>query len=349
MSLPDPFERAVALWAIGLAGSDRVAVAAAELLAEGTDSPALSDLAGRSRGENWFEMRDVIARAFTEIGRPDFDPKSARLRHAAVADYAIDLLNEQREASEVAALADRLYRSDDPADQALADLRQLDNDPGAGGASMFTRRTRAAARRFLTELSESAQPGDSEHLWPPRAGVADRNPRHRSPERARLPSFLELKTIADAVLVRGALWLLLAAVVISLPFSAVLCVSEIVTAHDKTYRGTFTLDHSEPGRGADTEYGRFVSDDQSIRLSSVRLEGSSGTTGRVEVTYEPSGVLGDALTGTVYTSTSRDLAAVLPWMMLMGSTILNFSALTMWRDLRAERARDRSTMEPEFT
>ncbi|MES2171967.1 MAG: hypothetical protein V4479_14800 [Actinomycetota bacterium] len=60
----------VALWMSGNVDFSRVVTAATGALVDGLDSPALRDLAGRSRGENRFEMLDLVESAFAELGEP---------------------------------------------------------------------------------------------------------------------------------------------------------------------------------------------------------------------------------------------------------------------------------------
>ncbi|GAA1953209.1 hypothetical protein [Kitasatospora viridis] len=70
----------------GLVETDDLPMAAARLLADGLDSPALRDLAGRGRREDGWELEGLFRQAVAELGATVPDPESAercRLRDLA--------------------------------------------------------------------------------------------------------------------------------------------------------------------------------------------------------------------------------------------------------------------------
>ncbi|WP_435743615.1 hypothetical protein [Microbacterium sp. PMB16] len=80
-------------------------------------------------------------------------------------------------------------------------------------------------------------------------------------------------------------------------------VAGIIDANEPRYWGTFTEEFCEerPRRGCQS-VGTWVSDDGSIRLEGVSLDGVPGDDGTVAAQYQPAGVANDADTNIVHTS-----------------------------------------------
>lgn len=109
-------------------------------------------------------------------------------------------------------------------------------------------------------------------------------------------------------------------------------IAGLVDASEPTYWGTFTQKSCvEGGRYGCRSVGTWVSDDGSIRLKNVYLDGKPGGDGTVNAQYQPKGVNNDADANIVHTSTGVALKPIVPWALIgMG---LGFSAW-YWRKWR---------------
>jgi hypothetical protein len=123
-----------------------------DALVAGLDTPGLRDLAGRVSGENWFEMRDLIEKTFSELGTPlpqiDTDPSILLALQFMCQQFA----NGQVSARELAKWAHAHVGHEGPA--LAQDLVELDDAFDeipyiVGDEAEWTERTRVAAGAFL--------------------------------------------------------------------------------------------------------------------------------------------------------------------------------------------------------
>ncbi|MCU1439048.1 MAG: hypothetical protein JWP85_45 [Rhodoglobus sp.] len=93
-------------------------------------------------------------------------------------------------------------------------------------------------------------------------------------------------------------------------------IAGIIDANQPTYWGTFTEESCvEGGRFGCRSVGTWVSDDGTIRLEDVYLDGKPDSDGTVDARYQPSGVDNDADDNIVHTFTGVALEPLVPWIL----------------------------------
>jgi len=114
--------------------------------------------------------------------------------------------------------------------------------------------------------------------------------------------------------------------------SAGLGVAGIIDADQPTYWGEFTEESCvEGGRFGCRSIGTWVSDDGTIRLEGVYLDGKPDSGGTVSAQYQPAGVLNDADNNIVRASTGVALEPVLPWILAALAASFLFLYGRKWR------------------
>ena len=92
-------------------------------------------------------------------------------------------------------------------------------------------------------------------------------------------------------------------------------VAGVIDASEPTYWGTYTEEYCEPRlRGGCHSIGTWVSDDGSIRLDDVRLDGSADPDGTVRAEYGPTGLLNDAQSNIVHAEPWASGSFWVPWL-----------------------------------
>lgn len=115
-------------------------------------------------------------------------------------------------------------------------------------------------------------------------------------------------------------------------------VSDIVTAREPSHPGTFTLTYIDrAGRGPDTVYGYWVSDDGSIRLPEVILDGAVDSSGEAATLYRPTDLLNAVGVPTVRTESRAENRSVLPWIGCAAIAVVSFIAFRVVRGMRREK------------
>ena len=93
-------------------------------------------------------------------------------------------------------------------------------------------------------------------------------------------------------------------------------IGNIVDASEPTYWGTFTEQHcDETPRYGCRSVGTWASDDGTIRLHDVYLDGTPDADGTAEAQYQPDGAMSDADNNIVHTSLGVSTEPVLPWLL----------------------------------
>ena len=109
-------------------------------------------------------------------------------------------------------------------------------------------------------------------------------------------------------------------------------VTGVLDADEPTYWGTFTEERCERGnRYGCRSVGTWVSDDGSIRLENVYLDGRPASDGTTDASYQPTGLRNDADNNIVHGPFGHALEPLVPWM-LVGLGV--FMSTVQWRRWR---------------
>ena len=92
----------------------------------------------------------------------------------------------------------------------------------------------------------------------------------------------------------------------------------VMDSQEPTYWGTFTETDCIDARRGCRSVGYWVSDDGSIRMSDIYLDGQPGPDGTVRARYRPTGINHDKDNNIVHTSVGVALEPVLPWVLALG-------------------------------
>ena len=110
-------------------------------------------------------------------------------------------------------------------------------------------------------------------------------------------------------------------------------VAVALDADEPRHWGTFTEESCAGGgiRHRCQSIGTWLSDDGEIRLTGVALDGTPGSDGMARAQYQPTGVLNDADSNIVHSSTGAMLEPVAPWILVAlggGTAVMQ---LRKWR------------------
>lgn len=109
-------------------------------------------------------------------------------------------------------------------------------------------------------------------------------------------------------------------------------VAGILDSREPAYWGTFTEESCvDAGRRGCRSLGTWVSDDRSIRLEEVYLDGSPNSDGSVEAQYRPTGIINGADNNIVHTETGVALAPILPWVIVAMGVGYSIRQWFKWR------------------
>lgn len=113
---------------------------------------------------------------------------------------------------------------------------------------------------------------------------------------------------------------------------ALLGIGNALDADEPVHWGTFTEERCEEGgRYGCQSIGRWVSDDGSIRLDDVQLDGRPSADGTVEASYQPTGIMNDADRNIVHSPLGATLEPFAPWMLV---ALCVGAATFQWREWR---------------
>lgn len=159
------------------------------------------------------------------------------------------------------------------------------------------------------------------------------------PERLAAESIQRAKDKFSIVVTLG----VLAALVI---LTISVAISDVVTAREPSHSGTFTLTYIDrAGRGPDITYGYWASDDGSIRLPEVILDGAVNASGKAATLYRPTDLLNSVGVPTVRTESRAENRSVLPWVGCAAIAVVSFIAFRLVRGMRREK-REAAAAEP---
>lgn len=116
---------------------------------------------------------------------------------------------------------------------------------------------------------------------------------------------------------------------------ATLGIIGVLDADEPVRWGTFTEERCEQGgRYGCRSIGTWVSDDGSIRLDDVYLDGTPTTDGTAAASYQPTGIVNDADNNIVHTRVGTSLEPFVPWMLVAFGVA---TAASQWREWRRSR------------
>lgn len=91
------------------------------------------------------------------------------------------------------------------------------------------------------------------------------------------------------------------------------------------------------GRGPDTAYNYWISDDETIRLPEVILDGAVNASVEAATLYRPSDLLNSVGVPTVRTESRAENRSVLPWIGCAAIAAVSFIAFRVVRGMRREQ------------
>ncbi len=124
-------------------------------------------------------------------------------------------------------------------------------------------------------------------------------------------------------------------------------VSDVLTAREPSHPGTFTLTYVDrAGREPDTVYGYWVSDDGSVRLPEVILDGAVNASGEAATLYRPTDLLNSVGVPTVRTESRAENRSVLPWIGCAAIAVASFIAFRVVCGMRREKREAAASAPP---
>lgn len=109
-------------------------------------------------------------------------------------------------------------------------------------------------------------------------------------------------------------------------------VAGILDSREPVYWGTFTEERCvEGGRRGCQSVGMWVSDDGTIRVVDVQLDGGVDADGTADASYQPTGIHNDADNNVVHTPMSTFLEPVVPWILVLGGAGASALYWRRWR------------------
>ena len=95
--------------------------------------------------------------------------------------------------------------------------------------------------------------------------------------------------------------------------SAALGGADFVDRNEPIYWGTYTHVRCDPVARGCGSIGNWVSDDQSIHVEDIELDGSPGRDGVVRASFQPTGITNDVRNNIVHTQFGTTIGPWAPW------------------------------------
>lgn len=146
--------------------------------------------------------------------------------------------------------------------------------------------------------------------------------RHRPKRRARAGRWWLWARRAGQLLFYGVMAILAAV-------GLYLGVAGIADSNEPVIWGTFTEHRCEETRYGCRSVGTWRSDDRSIRLENVYLDGQPRDNGTIRASYQPTGVSNDADNNIVHTAVGHALGPIMPWALTV--LCLGAAAFQWWQ------------------
>lgn len=113
-----------------------------------------------------------------------------------------------------------------------------------------------------------------------------------------------------------------------------LAVINTIDAQEPVIWGTFTEEYCQETRRGCSSIGTWVSDDQTVTKTDIRLDGWVEPGGAIRAAYQPTGIISDADNHIVHAAGWMSIGPYFPWVAAAGTVIWGLVKAVQWGHLK---------------